>query len=102
MIAEVHQEDLCKPTHIIIPQAEEAERMVGMMNKNLAAFLYHMLLEMDFMEEVIKLLIKKSCEVSLVPVVPMCKWDSKTRTLTTPEDKEHEREIKGFEGASLV
>ncbi len=55
MIAEVHQEDLCKPTHIIIPQVEEAERMVSMMNKNLAAFLYHMLLEMDFTEEVVKL-----------------------------------------------
>jgi hypothetical protein len=33
MIAKVHQEDLCKPTHIIIPQAEEAECMIGMMNK---------------------------------------------------------------------
>ncbi len=100
MIAEVHQEDLCKPTHIIIPQAAEAERIVGMMNNNLVAFLYHMLLEMDFTEEVVKLLIKKSCEVSLVHTVPMCKWDSKTRTLTTPEDKKHEREIKAFEGAA--
>jgi hypothetical protein len=100
MIAEVHQEDLCKPTHIIIPQAEEAERMVGMMNKNLMAFLYYMLLEMDFTEEIVKLLIKKSCEASLVRAVPMCKWDSKTRTLTTPEDEKHEREIKAFEGAA--
>jgi hypothetical protein len=56
MIAEVHQEDLCKPTHIIIPQAEEAERMVGMMNKKIAAFLDHMLLEMDFTEEIINFL----------------------------------------------
>ncbi len=55
---------------------------------------------MDFMEEVIKLLIKKSCEASLIRAVPMFKWDSKTRTFTTPEDKKHEREIKAFKGAA--
>jgi hypothetical protein len=44
MIAEVHQEDLCKPTHVIVPQTKKAERMIGMMNKNLLAFPYHMLL----------------------------------------------------------
>jgi hypothetical protein len=32
IISEVHQEDYCKTTHVIIPQAEEAERMVGMMH----------------------------------------------------------------------
>jgi hypothetical protein len=34
MIAEVHQIDLCKPTHVIIPQAKEAERMIGMMTRS--------------------------------------------------------------------
>jgi hypothetical protein len=62
MIAEVHQVDLCKPTHVIIPQAEEAERMIGMMNKSLPAFLHHMLLEADFPEEFVKKLIKELCE----------------------------------------
>ncbi len=74
--------------------------MVGMMNKNLAAFLYHMLLEMDFTEEVIKLLIGRSCEASFVRAVPMCKWDSNTRTLTTPEDEIHKSEIRAFEVAA--
>ena len=37
-----------KPTHIIIPQAEESEQMVGMMNKNLSASLFHMLMDLDF------------------------------------------------------
>ena len=39
MIAEVHQEDICKPTYIVVPQTEEAERMIGMMTKNIPAFL---------------------------------------------------------------
>jgi hypothetical protein len=73
MIAEVHQEDLCKPTHIIVPQTEEMERMMGMMNKNLPAFLYHMLLEIDFTKDIIKKLLKNSCEASLVTQIPQCK-----------------------------
>jgi hypothetical protein len=73
MIAEVHQEDFCKPTHVIIPQAKEKERMIGMMNKNLPAFLYHMLLEADFPEEFAKKLIKESCKASLAAEISSCK-----------------------------
>jgi hypothetical protein len=89
MIAEVHQEDICKPTHVIVPQTEEAERMVGMMNKNLPAFLYHMLLEIDFTEEIIKKLLQKSCERSLV-----------SRTLTTPEEELKSKAVKALESAA--
>ncbi len=34
IIAEVHQEDYCKPAYVIIPQADEAELMIGMMHKS--------------------------------------------------------------------
>ena len=96
MIAEMHQEDICKWTHIIIPQAKEAERMIGMMNKNLPIFLHHMLLEADFPEEIVKKLIKESCKVSLVAEISSCKWDCKTRTLTTIADEMHEEGLKAF------
>ncbi len=100
MIAKVYQENLCYPTHVIIPQSEEAERMIGMMNKNLPAFLHHMLLEAAFPKDFVKKLLKNSCEGSLVSDVSSCKWDSKTRTITTVADIEHERELKAFEGAA--
>ncbi len=45
MIAEVHQEDITKPTTIIIPITSEAKRMALPMNKTLPAFLWHMLRE---------------------------------------------------------
>ena len=100
MIAEVHQEDIYKPTHIIVPQTEEAEQMVGMMNKNLPAFLYHMLLEINFTEEIVKKLLQTSCETSLVAQIPQCKWHSGSRTLTTPEDERKSRAVKVLESAA--
>jgi hypothetical protein len=100
IIAEIHQEDLCKPTHMIIPQAEEAERMIGMMQKNPAALLFHVLTDSGFTEDFIKELLKRSFEASLVAEVSLCKWDGVTQTLTTPADEKHEKSIKAFEGAA--
>jgi hypothetical protein len=99
MIAEVHQEDLCKPVHVVIPQAEEAERMIGMMNKNLPAFLFHFLTDAGFTDEFLQELLRRTCEASLVAEVATCKWDNATRTLITREDERHEKAIKAFEGA---
>ncbi len=87
MIPEAHQEDICKPTYFVVPQTEEAERMIGMMNKNFPALLYHMMLEIDFTEEIIKKLLKESCDTSLVAQIPQCKWNAGSRTLTTPEEE---------------
>ncbi len=58
MIAEVHQEDLCKPVYVVIPQAEEAGRMIGMMHKNLHAFLFHILSDVGFTEEFLQELLR--------------------------------------------
>jgi hypothetical protein len=100
VIAEVHQEDLCKPVHVVIPQAEEAERMIGMMNKNLPAFLFHILTEAGFTDDFLQELFRRTCEASLVAEVSTCKWDRATRTLTTRADERHEKAIKAFEGAA--
>ncbi len=37
-IAEAHQQDISMPTHLVVPNTPEAERIIGMMNKNLPAF----------------------------------------------------------------
>jgi hypothetical protein len=101
MIAEVHEEGICRPTHVIIPPTKEAERMVGMMNKNLPAFLHHMLLEHDCTKDFVKDLLKKLCETSLLEEVKNCKWDSTTRMLTIiKKTKKHKKELKAFKGAA--
>jgi hypothetical protein len=50
-IAEVHQASLAETTHLIVPLTSEAERLMGMMNKNLPAFLWHTLLEQGFLKK---------------------------------------------------
>ena len=38
-IVEAHQSSISKPTHLVVPNTPEAERMISMMNKNLPAYL---------------------------------------------------------------
>ncbi len=99
-IAEVHQASLAETTHLIVPLTSEAERLVGMMNKNLPAFLWHTLLEQGFPEEFITKLIQGTCKVALVTEMHKCKWDSSTQTLTTPEEEKKKDITKAFESAS--
>ncbi len=100
MIAETHQEDILKPTHIIIPNTPEAERMVGMMNKNLPAFLWHMLMEQVLPEDFITGLLNESCKATMLAEVTKCQWDTNSRTLTTEDEMNREEETKAFKGAS--
>ncbi len=100
MITEAHQEDILKPTYIIIPNTPEAERMVGMMNKNLPAFLWHMLTEQGLPDQFIKDLLNQSCKASMLAEVTKCTWEAGSRTLTTEDEMNREEETKTFEGAS--
>jgi hypothetical protein len=66
LIAEAHQGDISLPTHLIIPNTPEAERLISMMNKNLPAFLVNVLKEQGLPEEFIDDLLKNSCEATML------------------------------------
>ena len=83
-----------------MPLASKAERLVGMTNKNLPAFLWHILQEQGFLEDFITKLIEGTCEAALVNEMHKCKWDSSTQTLTTPEEEKKKDIMKAFENAS--
>ena len=99
-IAEVYQASLAEPTYLIMPLASEAEHLVGMMNKNFPAFLWHMLWEQGFPEDFINKLIEGTCEATQVNEMHRCKWDSSTQTLTALEEEKKKDIIKAFENAS--
>jgi hypothetical protein len=99
-IAEAHQQDISMPTHLIIPNTPEAERLVEMMNKNLPAFLQYTLKEQGLPDGFITDLLKNSCEASMLAEMSRCTWDAKTRTLTTAEESMRKEKTKAFENAA--
>jgi hypothetical protein len=61
--------------HIIIPNTPEAEQLVGMMNKNLPAFLFHILQEQGLPNNFIDSLLRNSCEATMLANMSRCTWD---------------------------
>ncbi len=82
-IAETHQSGISKPTHIITPNMPEAKQLIGMMNKNLPAFLFHMLQEQGMPNIFIDGLLKNSSEARMLANMSRCKWDLVHWLLTT-------------------
>jgi hypothetical protein len=101
-IAEAHQSDISKPTYLIVPNTPEAERMIGMMNKNLPTYLYHTLLDFGLPEDFIEDLLQHSCEATILAEWHRCKWDKENRTLTTVDDKIQAEKAMAFEGAAWL
>ena len=93
-IAEIHQQHAMADVEAAIPNINESETMCLMMNKNIVAYLTHYLQDAGMDKTFVKELLKESCDPSLFHSVPQCTWDKKTRVLTTPEDKEREKEKK--------
>jgi hypothetical protein len=99
-IAEAHQQDLSMPTHLVVPNTPEAERLIGMMSKNLPAFLLHTLKEQGLPDEFVNELLQRSCEATMLAEMHRCKWDATTRTLMTEDERDQAEKTKVFKGAA--
>ena len=98
-IAEAHQSAISKPTHLIVPNTPEAERLVGMMNKNLLAFLYYTLVNHGLPELLVEDLLEHSCEATMLATKHCCKWDKVNRILTTDDLVQAEKAMAFKEAA---
>jgi hypothetical protein len=83
-----------------MPHIPEAKQLVATINKNVAAFLWHMLLEQGLPDDFIQPLLKKACNPTLFAEISTCKWDANLRTLTTKKDSKLNAKLKAFENAS--
>ncbi len=99
-IAEAHQQDLSMPTHLIILNTPEAEKLIGMMNKNLPAFLFYTLKEQGLPDDFLAELLQRSCEATMLADMSRCKWDAATKTLTTMDECKKAEKKKAFESAA--
>jgi hypothetical protein len=98
--AEAHQQDLSMPMHLVVPNTPEAEHLIGMMNKNLPAFLFHTLKEQGLPDKFINKLLQKLCEATMLANMHRCKGDAANRVLTTEDELAQAEKNKAFEGAA--
>jgi hypothetical protein len=99
LVAKVHQAGTQLETNVIIPHTPEAKRMIATMNKNVATFLWHMLLKQGLPDDFTQPLLKKTCDPTLFAEIPSCTWDATQRTLTTKKDLELNEKLKAFKDA---
>ncbi len=101
LIADVHQASLLVgPVHIVFPNSPEAERMVIMMNKNLPAYVRHILKDQGLPDSYLLELVKRSCCPVMVAEINQCHWDPDSGTLTTKQDAETAKNEEDLEKAS--
>ena len=84
LFAELHQTEELGPVLTIIPAFTEAQTMVHMMNKQVAAFLYYFLKDAALPVKFIMDLLRATCDATLVAEIKDCDWDLDTQILTTP------------------
>jgi len=89
------------PTLAIIPTCKEAERIVHMMNKQVAAFLFYYLTTIAALPKMFVMeLLKATCDAMLVSEIDDCQWDPETLTITTPHKQKEEKDMEELEKAS--
>ena len=86
LLGEIHQGGPMNNVDVVVGNTPAAEKMVEMMNKNVATYLTHMLPNLEIGETFIKNLLKASIDHSLIHEMVHCTWDAQTLTLTTPKD----------------
>jgi hypothetical protein len=100
LFKEVHQATPMARLDVIVPNAEEAERLMLMIQKNSAAFFtFYLQSFSELGESLIADVVRASMDPILVNMVSECKWDEKLMILTTPEDAENEK-IRAMEEAA--
>ena len=92
LLAEIHQKQAMGDVEAVVPDIEEAEMKVAMINKNVVAYLSNYLVDVGMPADFVTELLKASCDPSLFHNVRQCTWDKETKVLTTPEDEEKAKE----------
>jgi hypothetical protein len=79
----LHQPEELKPVLTIILAYNEAESLMQMMNKQVAAFVFYFLKDAAFPEMFLFEFLCKTCNATLVAEIQECEWDTDTQTITT-------------------
>eukprot|EP00956_Cyclotella_meneghiniana_P043422 scaffold269659_cov166-Cyclotella_meneghiniana.AAC.1 len=103
LFEEIHQADPMCPVDVVVPNIEEAERMMLMMQKNTAAFLkFYLGFRSKIPMDTIDAVMGKTMDPTLMSEIEKCSWDNDKMILTTPDDAENDKKMKMEETAWYV
>ena len=100
LVAEIHQRGTMGLVELVVPNTPEAEAMVLMMNRNVAAFCFHYLLHTGLDETFVKNLLRASCCPTLYGQINNCTWDATTLSIVTPQQVAEEKRLAELEKAA--
>ena len=101
VFAELHQTEELGPVLAIIPACKEAERLLQMMNNQVAAFLFYFLtVNAALPSKFVMDLLKATCDATLVAEISDCEWDPTTQTITTPHEKKENEDLEEMENTT--
>ena len=92
LVGEMHQSSAMNPVDVVIGNTEQASKMIGMMDKNVAAYLFYVMPEQGIDKGFIKTFLSKTVDPSLIAGIDNCTWDKTAQTLRTPKDEEAEEQ----------
>ena len=94
LFAEMYQARAMAHMDIVIIKTKEAVQMVEMMNKNTAAYLSNYLVKAGLSLALVRRLLEiPVVDPTMVLDIGNCKWEAKTKTLTTPSDAANEARL---------
>ena len=92
LFMEVHQGEPMGSVDVVVGDYEAAERMIGMINKNPAAFFqYYFTTVAGMDEQFVGKVLSGSMDPTFVREIHQCKWDKEKWILITPGDAEAEK-----------
>jgi hypothetical protein len=97
LIAEIHQRQNAAPVEVVIPNTEEADLMIGDMNRNTPAFLKFYLKGIGFEEEFVIRLIQAACCPIALGKMNGIAWNKDRLELILPEDVKEKDSLAAFE-----
>lgn len=97
LFAEVHQSQANTAVEAVVPNVKSAEIVVLAMNKHMAGYLKHSLLDRSLAADLVTRLVVASCDATLVAGLNTVTWDSERQEITTANEKDNDDRLSAFE-----
>ncbi len=97
LFAEVHQCQAHGPVEAVRPRAKLAEVMIMALNKHMAGFLKHFVIDRGLIKDLVTRLVAVACCPNQVAELNKVTWDSDNQEINTVDKKDDDARLADFE-----